>query len=85
MQALGAQEVAFWAGGAGESDREAEVVYGLSKGVDAGEEKPSDVEVAPVVILGAFDAFVDAIQCVFPLLHVALEEAGEVVHSSRGI
>lgn len=61
LEALGSQEVAFRAGGSGESYREAEVVYGLSERVYAGKEQASDIEIAPVVVLGALDAFVDAI------------------------
>lgn len=51
LQALGAQQVAFGAGGAGERDGQAEVIYCLSEGVDAGEQQTPHVEVAPVVVL----------------------------------
>lgn len=73
LKALGSEEVAFGASCAGEGDGEAEVVYCLSEGMDAGEEQTSDVEVAPIVVLGALYAFVYAVQCVFPFLHVALK------------
>ena len=53
--------------------------------MDAGEQQSSHVEVAPVVVLGALDALVYAVQRVLPFLHVGLEETGEVVHSGCSI
>lgn len=53
--------------------------------MDAGEQQASHVEVPPVVVLRALYALVDAVQRVFPFLHVALQQAREVVHSGCGV